>query len=181
MILLNNTIGAWAFTEFRSFNCIVDFFFGDWYIKWVIDRKLFNFAKYCFISFCSIVEKLRKMFDPAILELIFVCKQSAVFWFDRVGLRDVGPYTSRRVSFTDTFGLSVWHKNKLSHALKLVLISHRRWFLKTLPPFDTLLPNLKVFPYTVLNWDVEEKASCVCKNNYIQFLLHLRGNFQSFK
>ena len=135
---------------------------------WVSDNNLSLISHYADgNSVCDMATLVTKELKPAIIfEYKKNCKEASIV---------------EGISQLISFGLSVWHKNKLSHALKLVLISHRRWFLITLPPFDTLLPNLKVFPYTILDWDVEEKASCVCKSNYIQFLLHLRENFQSFK
>ena len=86
------------------------------------------------------------------------------------------------------YGLSLRHMKKLPHELKLpnelklVMITPKFWFLMTLSPFDTPLPEaIDVLEYKIFCWDKKEKSLTLDTKTYIQFLLQLRQHFELFK
>ena len=76
-----------------------------------------------------------------------------------------------------SYGLSLQHKRKLAHSVKLVLITPRTWYVATVPPYQTEISEIRFMNYVMLK--KTENETFFDRKAYIAFLIELRQHFES--
>lgn len=98
--------------------------------------------------------------------VIFECKSNAKISTLESGIIQLASY-----------GLSLQHKRKLLHAIKLVLITPRSWYVGSLQPYQTNISEISFINYIIFK--KEDKETYFDREAYIEFLLDLRQHFES--